>query len=171
MTPRIADKTLFPLDPSPTHLQKLLDEVSQRLAVFVRTLEQQPVQAAERFDPTASWLHEPVPEAPSAPEELLDFIFEKVIPIAVNPASPGYLAYIPGGGLFSSALGELIAATVNRYTGIWAQAPAAVELETQSLRWLAELMGLPEGSSNVSRWIPLPSGRGGSACSYGWFLS
>jgi aromatic-L-amino-acid decarboxylase len=146
MSPPIADKRLSSLDPSPAHLQKLLDEVGQRLALFVETIDQQPVQAVECFDPKASWLHESAPEMPSAPRELLDFLFKEVIPVAFNPASPGYLAYIPGGGLFSSALGELIAATVNRYTGMWAAAPAAVELETQSLRWLAELMGLPQGS-------------------------
>ncbi|ADJ29760.1 pyridoxal phosphate-dependent decarboxylase family protein [Nitrosococcus watsonii] len=120
--------------------------MGQRLAAFVATIDRQPAQAADYFDPHASWLREPIPETPGAPGELLDFIFEQVIPAAFNSASPGYLAYVPGGGLFSSALGELIAATVNRYTGIWAAAPAAVELETQFLRWLAELMGFPRGS-------------------------
>lgn len=149
MNPPTTDETLSTLEPSPAHLQKLLDEVGQRLAAFVATVDQQPAQAADDFDPQASWLREPIPETPSAPGELLDFIFEQVIPVAFNSASPGYLAYVPGGGLFSSALGELIAATVNRYTGKWAAAPAAVELETQFLRWLAELMGLPQGSLGV----------------------
>lgn len=134
------------LDPSPAHLQELLAEVAKRLAGFLESIERQPAQAAERFDPEASWLRESIPEKPTAPGELLDFLFEQVIPIAFNAASPGYLAYVPGGGLFSSAVAELIAATVNRYTGIWAAAPAAVELETQFLRWLAELMGMPQGS-------------------------
>lgn len=142
----IEDKSLSSLDPSPIHLQDLLEEVGRRLMAFVETLDQQPVQATEAFDPAAPWLDEPIPEAPSAPGELLDFLFKEVIPAAFNTASPGYLAYIPGGGLFSAALSELIAATVNRYTGMWTSAPAAVELETQTLRWLAELMGLPQGS-------------------------
>ncbi|KFI21361.1 pyridoxal phosphate-dependent decarboxylase family protein [Nitrosococcus oceani] len=146
MNPSILDERLSTLDPSPAQLQKLLDEVGRRLAAFVETIDRQPAQAADYFDPQASWLRESIPETPSAPGEVLDFIFGQVIPLAFNPASPGYLAHVPGGGLFSSAIGELIAATVNRYTGVWAAAPAAVEVETQLLRWLAELMGLPRGS-------------------------
>jgi aromatic-L-amino-acid/L-tryptophan decarboxylase len=137
---------IFPLDLSPRQLQALLNEVEQRLVAFLESIERQPAQAAELFDPHATWLREPIPEMPMALEELLELLFEQIIPPAFNSASPGYLAYVPGGGLLSSAVGELIAATVNRYTGKWAAAPAAVELETQFLRWLAELMGLPPGS-------------------------
>lgn len=149
MNSRITEEALSALDPSPAHLQELLNEVGRRLAAFIGTIDQQPAQAADYFDPEAPWLREPIPETPNMPGELLDFIFKEVIPVAFNSASPGYLAYVPGGGLFSSAMGELIAATVNCYTGIWAAAPAAVELETQFLRWLAELMGLPRGALGI----------------------
>jgi aromatic-L-amino-acid/L-tryptophan decarboxylase len=139
-------KSTFPLDLSPEQLRVLLSEVEKRLVAFLESIEQQPAQATDLFDPHAAWLREPIPEMPMALEDLLELLFGQVIPPAFNSAGPGYLAYVPGGGLLSSAVSELIAATVNRYTGKWASAPAAVELETQFLRWLAELMGLPPGS-------------------------
>ena len=137
------------LDLQPDALRQLLEMTGERLAEFISTLPEQPTDSSALFDPEADWLKAPLPEHPADSEALLNFLFEEVIPTAYNPASPGYLAYVPGGGLFSAALGELIACTVNRYTGCWASAPAAVELETQALRWLAELMGMPEGSLGV----------------------
>ncbi len=50
-------------------------------------------------------------------------------PSRFNTAGPGYLAYIPGGGLFQSAVADLIADAVNRYVGVFAAAPALVQLE------------------------------------------
>lgn len=62
----------------------------------------------------------------------------------VNTAGPGYLAYIPGGGIYAAALAEFIAASVNRYTGMAAVAPPLVEIELVALRWLASLVGYPD---------------------------
>ena len=148
----------FPENPSPgteeldlqaDALQQLLEMTGKRLADFISSLPEQPTDSSGLFDPEAGWLKDPLPDSPADSEALLAFLFDEVIPAAYNPASPGYLAYVPGGGLFSAALGELIAGTVNRYTGCWASAPAAVELETQAIRWLAEMMGMPEGSLGV----------------------
>jgi aromatic-L-amino-acid decarboxylase len=89
------------------------------------------------------------PETGTPAEELLDLLFDRAIPKSFNPASPGYLAYIPGGGLFPSAVAEFVAAAVNRYTGLFAAAPLLVQLETNVVRWFARLAGLPEGAGGV----------------------
>ncbi|CAH9014985.1 pyridoxal phosphate-dependent decarboxylase family protein [Candidatus Nitrosacidococcus sp. I8] len=136
----------IPLNLSSEDAQILLAEIAQKIAYFMSTIHDQPVQNLEKFNSEADWLKDKIPELPSNSQSILDFIFNEIIPPAMNPASPGYLAYVPGGGLFSSAIAEFIAAVVNRYTGMWESAPAAVELETQALRWLAELIGLPKGT-------------------------
>jgi aromatic-L-amino-acid decarboxylase len=41
----------------------------------------------------------------------------------LNTAGPGYLAYIPGGGLPATAIADLVAGLLNRYTGLTAAAP------------------------------------------------
>ncbi len=56
---------------------------------------------------------------------------------------PGYLAFIPGGGLYASALADYIAAAMNRYTGVIKAAPALSQIEETTVRWLCELMGYP----------------------------
>ena len=65
----------------------------------------------------------------TALEPLLDRLFTEWIPRSFTAAGPGYLAFIPGGGLFPAALADFIADTVNRFTGVWQAAPALVQLE------------------------------------------
>lgn len=68
---------------------------------------------------------------------------------AVETAGPGYLAYFPAGGLYSSVLGELLAQTVNRYTGVASTAPGLVALEQGVVRWLCDEFGLPERAGGL----------------------
>jgi aromatic-L-amino-acid decarboxylase len=68
---------------------------------------------------------------------------------AVDPAGPGYLAFIPGGGLYTAALADFVSAAVNRYTTVAALAPAFVELETNVIRWIADLFGFPPEAQGV----------------------
>ncbi len=99
------------------------------------------------FDPTraldaARGLVEPVPPEEGRPlQAVLDLIFDECAPQSFNAAGPGYLAYIPGGGILTAALADFISDGLNRYTGVWAAAPLLVELESNVLRWLIREMG------------------------------
>ena len=124
--PKKPAQDLNDLDTGADALRQLLASTGERLAGFISSLPDQPTDSSALFDPQAEWLKAPLPSSPTDAEAILSLLFDEVIPAAYNPASPGYLAYVPGGGLFSAALGELIAGTVNRYTGCWASAPAAV---------------------------------------------
>lgn len=62
---------------------------------------------------------------------------------SLNTISPGYLAYVPGGGIPTAALADLLACLLNRFTGLTAAAPALCRLEADVLAWLAAQFGLP----------------------------
>jgi aromatic-L-amino-acid decarboxylase len=64
-------------------------------------------------------------------------------------SGPGYLAYIPGGGLFTAALGEFLAQGLNRYSGLWQPSPAIVQIEENVTRWLCQIMGLPDSAQGI----------------------
>jgi aromatic-L-amino-acid decarboxylase len=66
-----------------------------------------------------------------------------------DPANPGFVAYIPGGGLYSAALGDFLACVLNRYTGVARPAPALVAMEAAVLRWFCDVFALPSGSQGV----------------------
>lgn len=90
----------------------------------------------------------PPPATPQPLPELLAQI-SAAVDAAVETAGPGYLAYFPAGGLYSSTLGEMLAQTVNRYTGNAAMAPGMVGLEQSVVRWFDEQFGLPRTAGGL----------------------
>ncbi|MFP4149862.1 MAG: pyridoxal phosphate-dependent decarboxylase family protein [Nitriliruptoraceae bacterium] len=75
-------------------------------------------------------------------QEVLDLL-RAVLATGTDNAAAGELAYIPGSGLLSAAVADLLAGTANRYTGLSAFSPAAVALEQSVLSWLTERFDLP----------------------------
>lgn len=118
---------------------RALAHITQHLA----SLSQQPSSYARDGAQLAKSLVEPLPDQGMPLEDLLKLIFEEVVPASFNTAGPGYLGYIPGGGLFQAAVADLISDAVNRYTGVWVAAPGLVQLEVNVLRWLCDVMGYP----------------------------
>ena len=81
-------------------------------------------------------------------DELMSEVLEAMSK-AREYAGPGYLAYIPGGGLFTSALGEFVARGYNRFVGMWLQGPAAVAIEENVTRWLCDLFEYPADAQGL----------------------
>ncbi len=77
-------------------------------------------------------------------EEILINIKEYIDTPGINPASGGHLGYIPGGGLFYSAIGDYLACITNRYAGVRFASPGAVLLEETVINWMAKLFGYTE---------------------------
>lgn len=94
-------------------------------------------------------LREPPPEKGMDFEPLLNFIMNQVIPVSINTPHPAYMGYIPGGGLYPSAIADFLAAATNRFTGAWFAAPAAARLESNVLDWFAQWMGYPESARGI----------------------
>ncbi len=76
-------------------------------------------------------------------EALLDILRTEVNTVGINSSSGAGFAYIPGGGLWSSAIGDMLAAATNRYAGVYFSSPGSVIIENQMIRWLCALVGYP----------------------------
>ncbi|MDY8135706.1 pyridoxal phosphate-dependent decarboxylase family protein [Aquimarina sp. 2201CG5-10] len=85
-----------------------------------------------------------ITEEPTELSDLLKSTIKNIDGAGVNPASGGHMGYIPGGGLYPSALGDYIAAVSNRYAGVFFTAPGAVRLENMLIRWMCNIMGYPK---------------------------
>jgi aromatic-L-amino-acid decarboxylase len=62
---------------------------------------------------------------------------------------PTYLAYVAGAANPVAAIGQSLAMMLNPYTGTFSTAPAAVQLEDQTIRWLMTMMGWPEQGTGL----------------------
>lgn len=121
----------------------MADAVVRQVVSHLSTIADQPVCGDVQADDLCRTLREQAPELPADLDPLLTRLFSEWIPRSYTTPSPGYLAYIPGGGLFPAALADFIAAGTNRYTGIFRPAPALVQLEANTLDWLRDWMQFP----------------------------
>jgi aromatic-L-amino-acid decarboxylase len=83
------------------------------------------------------------------PARVLDYVAECIDRPGFATTSPRFMAYIPGGGLFHSALGDLIAAAANKYSGFASASPGAVRIENACVAWLANVIGYPETAAGT----------------------
>ncbi len=121
---------------------------SAALIDHIASLPDQPASNFDGVGQLVAALREPPPEQGSEFAVLLDQIGEAAVR-GFNTAGPGYLAYIPGGGLWSAAVADFLATAFNRYVGVWNAAPVFVQMEWQAIRWLADAFGYPAESSGI----------------------
>jgi aromatic-L-amino-acid/L-tryptophan decarboxylase len=132
-----------PLELSPGELRRLVEAAMERIAAHLESLPGQPVSDVAGGEELAREVVEPLPEAGTPHPALFDLLFDRLLTKSFNTASPGYLAFIPGGGLLHAAVADLIADAVNRYVGVWQAAPALATLEATVVRWFCRLVGYP----------------------------
>ena len=136
-------QTAYELELSAEDMRSLVDDAMARIVPYLQSLPHQPAAEVSAAAELARSVMEPLPEIPTSFRALLDLLFERLIPKSFNTAGPGYLAYIPGGGLFHTAVADLIADSVNRYVGVWLAAPALSQLEATVVQWFAQIVGFP----------------------------
>jgi aromatic-L-amino-acid decarboxylase len=62
---------------------------------------------------------------------------------------PRFFGYITSSATPIGALGDLMASALNCNAGAWKLAPAASEIEAQTIRWIAEFIGYREGCGGL----------------------
>jgi aromatic-L-amino-acid decarboxylase len=138
----------YPLEPARDALETMTRTVAGFVVHQVATLDEQPSFDLDGADALRASFREPVPEEGTRLEVLLERL-RPAIAKSYNTAGPGYLAYIPGGGVYASALADLLAAATNRYVGVTQPAPALAQIEETAGRWLCDLMGLPASARGL----------------------
>ena len=148
---RTTDRTMneHPLELSTEAMVQLVDEAMAKIAAHIGSLPEQDMSYTEGGAELARAHAEDLPEKGAPYRELLHLIFEQLVTKTYNCASPGYLAYIPGGGLFHSAVADLISNSLNRYVGVFVAAPGLIQLEINVARWFCQMVGYPEESQGL----------------------
>ena len=138
------------LDPRGDELRALLHEAVEYV---VRVVERLPDESASDASGVDDLLADPEIRRPPGEEgrplgDLLAVV-DRAAAKGLNTASPGYLAFVPGSGLVASAIADLVADVLNRYTGMAFPAPVLVAMENDVLRWMLGLFGLPETGAGL----------------------
>ncbi len=82
-------------------------------------------------------------------EDLIRIYSDEVVRKGINAASGGHIGYVPGGGIFTSSLGDYLADITNEYAGLMYASPGAVIMENEVLNWMKSVFGFPSGSAGT----------------------
>jgi aromatic-L-amino-acid/L-tryptophan decarboxylase len=141
---------IAPLEMTPSEFRKVGRQLVERIAEFLCTLPYRPVTSYEspnviREALGTGSLPEQGAEARDLLEEAATLLFEH----STFNGHPRFWGIITSSAAPIGALGDLLAAAVNPNVGGWLGAPVGTEIEAQTVRWIAELIGYPTDCSGL----------------------
>ena len=124
---------------------RLVDDV----AAFLESLPRGPVNRDEAPRELRGLLPDRLPEGGRDASSLLEEAVSLLAGHSLFNGHPRFLGYVTASAAPIGALAELLAAAVNPNCGGWELSPMASEIEKQTVGWIAELLGMPEGSGGL----------------------
>lgn len=138
----------YPLDPTPEQMREMGRAALDYLVEFTASQDEQPALDVEGAIDAARSVRAAPPEDGGSFDRLMDQV-DLVAAKAYNTTGPGYLPFIPGGGLFAAALGDFLATGINRFVNLWGQGPVGAQIEYNVVRWLCDLFGYGPESRGI----------------------
>ena len=125
----------------------LVDEI----ATFLASVPERPVTPGESPDAvrTALGAGASLPNEGTDAERVLRDATRLLFNHSLHIGHPRFWGYITSSPAPIGMLGDMLAAAVNPNCGGWTLSPMATEIEAQTVRWLAELIGFPAGSGGL----------------------
>ncbi len=115
------------------------------IADYHQRLESFPVLSQVAPGEVRAGLPAAAPEHGEPFDAVLADLDARILPGVTHWQHPSFFAYFPANVSGPAILGDLLASGLGVQGMLWATSPAATELETHVLDWLADLLGLPAG--------------------------
>ena len=146
---RKADRA--PLDMSASEFRASGHDLVDRIADWLEGLPRGPVvhdesPAAVRAAVSAE---QPLPQDGCDARTLVEDAAQLLFQHSLFNGHPRFFGYVTSSPAPIGALGDLLASAVNQNVGAWRLSPAATEIEAQTIRWIAELIGFPTGGDGI----------------------
>ena len=113
------------------------------IADYYERLETLPVRSQAAPGDVRAALPAHPPQTGEAFSAILRDVDYGLLPGVTHWQHPSFFAYFPANASFPAILGDLLSSGLGAQGMLWATSPAATELETLTLDWLAELLDLP----------------------------
>jgi aromatic-L-amino-acid/L-tryptophan decarboxylase len=134
-----------PIDLTPEQFRKLGYGLIDRIAMHFEKIAAGPVTLGESPASVrrAIGTDQDIPISGGESSALLDEVTDAVFHHSLFNAHPRFWGYITSGPAPIGILADLLASAVNANVAAWKLAPAATEIEAQTIRWIAEFIGYP----------------------------
>ncbi len=163
---------VVPLQMTPDAFRRAGHELVDRLADGLARIPDGPVTPGEspRDVQAALDAGAPLPEAGCDAGALLQEAAALLFGHSLFNGHPRFFGYITSSPAPVGMLADLLAAAVNANVGSWRLGPMATEIEAQTVRWIAELVGYPASGGgllvsggNMANIVPVLAARRAAA--------
>src|SRR6185369_12956493 len=139
-----------PLEMHGDEFRQLGHRLVDQIAEFLDCLPQRPVTTDKSPQAIRELLgSDTLPEQGSSPDELFDKTAALLFDHSLFNGHPRFWGYITSSAAPIGALADLLAATVNPNVGAAVLSPIASEIEAQTIRWIADLIGYPRSCGGL----------------------
>lgn len=132
-----------PLAMTADEFRRLGHDLVERIAGFLASVPHRPVTPGEAPEAIRALIDADtaLPEEGADPAELLDDAAGLLFDHSLLNGHPRFFGYITSSPAPIGMLGDFLAAAVNANVGSWILGPMATEIEAQTVRWIADLVG------------------------------
>lgn len=130
------------LEPNSAERTNYINEVSTYANSFINELEESKAFIGSKETPNAFELS----KEKKSLTDILKLYANEIATKGIKPASGGHIGYIPGGGIYTSAIADYLVDITNEYVGMHFSCPGGVAIEHVLLDWMKDMFGFPESA-------------------------
>jgi aromatic-L-amino-acid decarboxylase len=140
-----------PVDMTAAGFRAAGHELVDQIAAWLETMPDGPVMCDDSPAEVRRALNAErgLPESGTDARSLLDEAAQLLFRHSLFNGHPRFFGYITSSPAPIGALGDLLASAVNPNVGAWRLAPVATEIEAQTVRWIADLIGFPSDTGGL----------------------
>ena len=124
-------------------------KIAQWTADYREKVKTYPVRAQVEPGEITGQLPAEVPNIGTDMETIFNDFEKIILPGMTHWQHPSFFAYFPANSCLPSILAEFVTAALGANCMLWQTSPAATELETLTLDWLRQAVGIPAGFEGV----------------------
>jgi glutamate/tyrosine decarboxylase-like PLP-dependent enzyme len=155
--------------------RNLLQSAAERAIRYLEGLASRPVAPEPRALARLPELDTAMPEAPADGQEVLELLDSVASPATMAMAGPRFFGFVIGGSLPAALAANWLAGAWDQNSALHNVTQATSVLESTSLRWILDLLGLPPASAGafvtgatMANFTALAAARGAVLKKAGW---
>ncbi len=150
-SPVVAGDRVAPIDMSTEEFRAVGHALVDRIAELLATSRERPVTGGRTVSEIRDLVHSTrtMPDEGTDAATIVDEAADVLSRYSLFNGHPKFLGYVTSSPAPIGMLADLLAAAVNPNVGSWTLGPVATEIESQTVAWIAELLGYPASASGV----------------------
>jgi glutamate/tyrosine decarboxylase-like PLP-dependent enzyme len=156
-------------------MHALLQDAAARAAAYLQNLDQRKVAPDPAAVAALDALDDALPDAPGDPHEVLELLDRYGSPATMAISGRRFFGFVIGGSLPAALAANWLATAWDQNSALYNSTPATARLEQTALRWLLDLLGLPDSAggafvtgATVANFVALAAARHAVLARAGW---